>query len=308
MAHNKLFITTSRSDELLCANCGKPLGERTLGYRIHTDGVLCDTIPLCAECLYTGARMLDNANTLDSLENFIFPVTLEIQYNNNITDSRCTEEKTFQTKEAVFQYIKDIGEHGSLEKIAILCAQPKQKDADPVLIAKDFIGDTPEYLIKTGSFAAEHKYIEWLLHERRAELASIKAVHIDNIPMDDAFIAGVYDLYLKGYRKYDFCEICVTKDTVVRLKDRSYKISDLTLVEYNDNQYALIEQPEQVTNDLYAAHAFRLGDNIASRHYVNTYNLAWEIEDEDDNPPYILEDPVYAQDLKEQFDIWKGDH
>lgn len=176
-------------------------------------------------------------------------------------------------------------------------------------IIKNFIGSTSEENTATGSYKAEAKYIKWLFSERKKEDARYYATDISEIMEDKDFINEILDLYLKKYRIYDFAELCVTKDTEICLKyNKHYKISDRTIVEYENDLYALIEEPEQVTRDLYSAHAFRLGDDIDMRRLVPVYNLAWEIDDEDDNPPYILEDILYVQNLHEDYNIWKGSY
>lgn len=159
----------------------------------------------------------------------------------------------------------------------------------------------------TGSYNAERKYIEWLIEKRKQETARVQAADISEIREDEAFFDEIESLYENGYRRFDFAETCVTKDTVICLNYKEhYKISERKTVEYDDDIYALIERPERVTRNLYAAHAFRLGDDIGNRRDVPMYNMAWDIEDEYDNPPYILEDPVYVQDLHQDYNILKG--
>lgn len=55
---NHLFITTSRTDEPKCLNCGKPLGEHVLCCSLNS--VQCQSIPLCASCLIKGASLLED--------------------------------------------------------------------------------------------------------------------------------------------------------------------------------------------------------------------------------------------------------
>ena len=174
-------------------------------------------------------------------------------------------------------------------------------------IIENFLKDTLEEQTKTGSYEAERKYLLWLFSERKKEDARYYAIDISKIAEDNSFVKEVFDLYTKKYRIYDFSEICVTKHTEICLHyDKHCKISDCTFVEYDDSIYALIEKPKQVTNDLYSAHAFKLSDDINMRRLVPMYNMAWEIDDEEDNPPYIIDDPIYVQDLQQEYDIWKG--
>ena len=55
---NNLFVTTSRTDEPKCLNCGKPLGEHVLCCSLNS--VQCQSIPLCASCLIKGASLLED--------------------------------------------------------------------------------------------------------------------------------------------------------------------------------------------------------------------------------------------------------
>lgn len=123
MKRDNLLITTSRTDEPVCIACGKSLHERTLCYSLNK--VQATTVPLCADCLRRGARMLDIANTLDELENkqFIYPIKLEIQYSENENDGFIVQEKEFNSKDEIYEYIKKIEEIGSLEKLEIAYAE-----------------------------------------------------------------------------------------------------------------------------------------------------------------------------------------
>ena len=117
MKRDNLLITTSRTDEPVCIACGKSLHERTLCYSINK--VQATTVPLCADCLRRGARMLDIADTLDTLDNMTYPITLEIQYSEEEDDNFTIEERDFNSKDEVYQYIKKIEEFGTLEKLEI---------------------------------------------------------------------------------------------------------------------------------------------------------------------------------------------
>ena len=55
---NNLFVSTSRTDEPKCLNCGKPLGEHILCCSLNS--VQCQSIPLCASCLIKGASLLED--------------------------------------------------------------------------------------------------------------------------------------------------------------------------------------------------------------------------------------------------------
>ena len=57
---NNLFVSTSRTDEPKCLNCGKPLGEHVLCCSLN--GTQCQSIPLCARCLIKGASLLEDAS------------------------------------------------------------------------------------------------------------------------------------------------------------------------------------------------------------------------------------------------------
>lgn len=120
--HKNLLITTSRTDEPVCIACGASLHERTLCYSINK--VQATMVPLCADCLRRGARMLDIADTLDALETkrIVYPIKLEIQYSEDEDDNFVMEEKEFNSKDEVYEYIKKIEEFAVLEKLEIAYA------------------------------------------------------------------------------------------------------------------------------------------------------------------------------------------
>ena len=116
----------------------------------------------------------------------------------------------------------------------------------------------------------------------------------------------VYCLFKKKYKYLSFSEKYLTDYTRICINyDKYFLIRDLEHIEYNNDIYVLIEEPEKVTNDLYSAHAFKLGDEIEEEIYVPLYNIAWE-NTEDEDEPYDIEDVLYVQDLEENYNILKG--
>lgn len=116
----------------------------------------------------------------------------------------------------------------------------------------------------------------------------------------------VYCLFRKKYKYLGFSEQYLTNYTTVRINyDKNFLIKNLEHIEYDNEIYVLIEKPEKVTDDLYSAHAFKLGDEIENETYVPLYNIAWEnTEDEDDD--ILIEDVLYVQNLEQNYNINKG--
>ena len=116
----------------------------------------------------------------------------------------------------------------------------------------------------------------------------------------------VYCLFRKKYKHLNFSEKYLTNYTRICVNyDKYFLLKDLEHIEYDNDIYVLIEKPEKVTDDLYSAHAFKLGDEIEDEIYVPLYNIAWE-NTEDEEEPYDIEDVLYVQDLKENYNIIKG--
>ena len=113
-------------------------------------------------------------------------------------------------------------------------------------------------------------------------------------------------MFRKKYKHLTFSEEYLTNYTTVRINyDKNFLIKNLEHIEYDNEIYVLIEKPEKVTDDLYSAHAFKLGDEIEREIYVPLYNIAWE-NTEDENEPYDIEDVLYVQNLEQNYNINKG--
>ena len=84
VSKSQMMVSVSRTDEPVCAVCGKPLGEHVLCYSVNSLQVV--TVPLCVDCLRKGADMLEKANLIMSLSGIDFPAELDITYENKKED------------------------------------------------------------------------------------------------------------------------------------------------------------------------------------------------------------------------------
>lgn len=106
VSKSQMMVSVSRTDEPVCAVCGKPLGEHVLCYSVNSLQVV--TVPLCVDCLRKGADMLEKANLIMSLSGIDFPAELDITYENKKEDSICMERKSFATLAKAEEYFNGL--------------------------------------------------------------------------------------------------------------------------------------------------------------------------------------------------------
>lgn len=113
---NRMLVSVSRTDEPICAVCGKPLGEHVLCYSVNS--LQCVTVPLCVNCLRQGADMVEQANLVDSLSEIEFPAVLSIKYEDNTMETLCMLDKSFTNLEDAEAYFNELVKNPFVGKVS----------------------------------------------------------------------------------------------------------------------------------------------------------------------------------------------